>query len=165
MPYVEATGAKLYFEESGSGYPIIFIHELASDLRGWSAQTCDFSRGYRCVAYNARGYPPSDIPEDFASYGWEFAVDDIAAVMRGLNIERAHLVGMSMGGYAALQFGLRYPQKAGAIVAAGVASGSHPSQRDAWLRESSVLARISTPCCRPIADAGALSERAGSCSQ
>ena len=43
MPYVEATGAKLYFEESGSGYPVIFIHELASDLRGWSAQTCYFS--------------------------------------------------------------------------------------------------------------------------
>ena len=142
MPYVEATGAKLYFEESGSGYPIIFIHELASDLRGWSAQTCYFSRGYRCIAYNARGYPPSDIPEDFASYGWEFAVDDIAAVMGGLKIERAHLVGLSMGGYAALLFGLRYPEKTSAIVAASVGSGSHPSQRGAWLRETSVLARI-----------------------
>jgi len=142
MPYVEATGAKLYFEESGSGDPIIFIHELASDLRGWSAQTCYFSRGYRCIAYNARGYPPSDIPEDFASYGWEFAVDDIAAVMGGLKIKRAHLVGLSMGGYAALLFGLRYPEKTSAIVAASVGSGSHPSQRGAWLRETSVLARI-----------------------
>ena len=69
-------------------------------------------------------------------------MDDIAAVMRGLKIERAHLVGLSMGGYAALQFGLRYPEKASAIVAASVGSGSHPSQRDAWLRETSVLARI-----------------------
>ena len=142
MPYVEATGAKLYFEESGYGYPIIFIHELASDIRGWEAQTRYFSRGYRCIAYNARGYPPSDVPEDVASYGWEFAVDDIAAVMRGLKIERAHVVGLSMGGYAALQFGLRYPEKASAIVSASVGSGSHPSQRDAWLKETSVLARI-----------------------
>ena len=142
MPYVEATGAKLYFEESGHGYPIIFIHELASDIRGWETQLRHFPHGYRCIAYNARGYPPSDIPEDFASYGWEFAVDDIAAVMWGLKIERAHLVGLSMGGYAALQFGLRYPEKASAIVAASVGSGSHPSQRDAWLRETSVLARI-----------------------
>ena len=142
MPYVEATGAKLYFEESGYGYPIIFIHEFASDMRGWEAQTRSLSRSYRCIAYNARGYPPSDIPEDFASYGWEFAVDDIAAVMRGLKIERAHLVGLSMGGYAALQFGLRYPEKASAIVSASVGSGSHPSQRDAWLKETSVLARI-----------------------
>ena len=68
--------------------------------------------------------------------------DDIAAVMRDLKIERAHLVGLSMGGYAALQFGLRYPEKTSALVAASVGSGSHPSHRDAWLRETSVLARI-----------------------
>ena len=52
--------------------------------------------------------------------------DDIAAVMRDLKIERAHLVGLSMGGYAALQFGLRYPEKTSAMVAASVGSGSHP---------------------------------------
>jgi pimeloyl-ACP methyl ester carboxylesterase len=142
MPYVEATGAKLYFEESGYGYPIIFIHEFASDIRGWESQLRHLSRGYRCIAYNARGYPPSDVPEDASLYRWQLAVDDIAAVMRDLKIERAHLVGLSMGGYAALQFGLRYPEKASAIVAASVGSGSHPSQRDAWLRETSVLARI-----------------------
>src|SRR6202166_4249391 len=142
MPYVDAYGAKLYFEESGHGYPIIFIHEFASDIRGWEAQLRHFSRDYRCIAYNARGYPPSDVPQDAAFYGWEFAVDDIAAVMRGLSIDRAHVVGLSMGGYAALQFGLRYPEKVSAIVAASVGSGSHPTQRDAWLRETSVLARI-----------------------
>jgi pimeloyl-ACP methyl ester carboxylesterase len=75
-------------------------------------------------------------------YRWQFAVDDIAAVMRDLKIERAHLVGLSMGGYAALQFGLRYPEKANALVAASVGSGSQPSHRDAWLRKTSVLARI-----------------------
>jgi pimeloyl-ACP methyl ester carboxylesterase len=111
-------------------------------MRGWESQLHHFARGYRCIAYNARGYPPSDVPEDAALYGWEFAVDDIAAVMQGLRIERAHLVGSSMGGYAALQFGLRHPKKASAIVAAGVGSGSHPSQRTAWLRETSVLSRI-----------------------
>ena len=72
MPYVEATGAKLYFEESGYGYPIIFIHELASDIRGWEAQTRYFSRGYRCIAYNARGYPPSDVPDDASLYRWQY---------------------------------------------------------------------------------------------
>src|SRR5258708_4547145 len=56
MPYVDAYGAKLYFEESGHGYPIIFIHEFASVIRGWESQLRHFSRGYRCVAYNARGY-------------------------------------------------------------------------------------------------------------
>jgi pimeloyl-ACP methyl ester carboxylesterase len=142
MPYVEATGAKLYFEECGYGYPIIFIHEFASDMRGWEAQVRYFSRGYRCIAYNARGYPPSDVPDDPSLYGWELAVDDIAALMRCLGIERAHLVGVSMGGYTALQFGLRLPEKVSAIVVASVGSGSHPSQRGAWLRETSVLCRI-----------------------
>jgi pimeloyl-ACP methyl ester carboxylesterase len=142
MPYIEAQGAKLYFEERGEGYPILFIHEFASDMRGWEFQLRHFARNYRCIAFNARGYPPSDVPEDSASYSWELAVDDIAAVMRGLSIERAHLVGLSMGGYAALQFGLCYPKKVNAIVAAAVGSGSHPSQRDAWLRETSVLAQI-----------------------
>ena len=141
MPYVEAQGAKLYFEEVGEGYPLIFVHEFASDIRGWKYQLRHFSRDYRCIAYNARGYPPSDVPQDAASYSWELAVDDIATVVQGLSIERAHLVGLSMGGYTALQFGLRHPEKVSAIFAAAVGSGSHPAQRDAWLRETSVLAR------------------------
>ena len=142
MPYVEGAGVGLYFEERGYGYPVIFIHEFASDMRGWQTQLRYFSGAYRCIAYNARGYPPSDVPDDASSYSWELAVDDIAALMRGLKIERAHLVGLSMGGYAALQLGLRYPEKTSAIVAASVGSGSHPAQRDAWLRETAVLAQI-----------------------
>ena len=142
MPYAEATGARLYFEESGEGHPIIFIHEFASDMRGWEGQLRYFSRGYRCIAYNARGYLPSDVPEHPSLYTWELAVNDVAALMRCLSIERAHLVGLSMGGYTALQFGLRCPEKVSAIVAASVGFGSHPSQRNAWLRETSVLARI-----------------------
>jgi pimeloyl-ACP methyl ester carboxylesterase len=142
MPYVEATGAKLYFEESGYGYPVIFVHEFASDIRGWESQIGYFSRAYRCIAYNARGYPPSDVPDDASNYSWELAVDDVAALMLGLSIDRAHLIGLSMGGYTALHFGLRHPEKISAIVAAGVGSGSHPSHRDAWLKETSVLARV-----------------------
>ena len=142
MPYIEAAGARLYCEDHGDGYPMIFIHEFGCDIRQWETQVRYFSRAYRCVTYNARGYPPSDVPEDAALYGWEFSVDDIAAVMRDLSIERAHFVGLSMGAYAALQFGLRHPEKVSAIVAASAGSGSPPSQRDAWLKETSVLSRI-----------------------
>ena len=141
MPYIDAAGARLYCEETGSGYPIVFVHEFGSDYREWESQVRYFSRAYRCITYNARGYPPSDVPEDANQYGWEFAVDDIAAVMKGLAVDRAHVFGLSMGGYAALQFGLRYPEKASAIVAAGAGSGSPPSQRDAWLKETPALAR------------------------
>lgn len=141
MPYVDAAGAKLYYEETGSGYPIVFVHEFGSDLREWETQVRHFSRAYRCIAYNARGYPPSDVPDDLNQYGWEFAVDDIAAVMRGVGIARAYIVGLSMGGYAALQFGLRHPGKASAIVAAGAGTGSPPSLREAWLKEAPATAR------------------------
>lgn len=99
-----------------------------------------FSGAYRYIIYNARGYPPSDVPEDPALLGWEFSVNDIAAVMQGLAIECAHVVGLSMGGYAALQIGLRYLKKASAVVACAVGPGSLPSQRGAWLRETSILA-------------------------
>src|ERR1700743_3561657 len=83
MPYVDATGAKLYFEEHGDGYPLIFIHEFGYDIRQWETQVRYFSRAYRCITFNARGYPPSDVPEDATLYGWEFSIDDIVAVMRG----------------------------------------------------------------------------------
>ncbi len=141
MAYVEAAGARLYYEETGRGYPIIFVHEFGSDCREWETQVRYFSRSYRCIAYNARGYPPSDVPEDLNQYGWEFSVDDIAAVMKGVGVDRAHVVGLSMGGYAALQFGLRHPGKASAIVAAGAGSGSPPSHREAWLRDTPITAR------------------------
>ena len=141
MPHVQAEGARLYYEEAGSGHPIVFVHEFGSDHREWETQMRFFSRAYRCIAYNARGYPPSDVPDDLSLYGWEPSVADIAAVMRGLSIARAHVVGLSMGGYAALQFGLRYPDMASAIVAAGAGTGSAPSVREAWLKEAPALAR------------------------
>ena len=141
MPYVDAAGVKLYFEEAGRGYPIIFAHEFGSDLKIWDAQIRHFSRSYRCIAYNARGYPPSDVPDEATLYGWEVAVGDIAAVMRGLGLNRSHIVGTSMGAYAALQFGLRHPENVSAIVAAAVGSGCSPSHRDAWLKQTQLLAR------------------------
>src|SRR6516165_4294090 len=119
MPYIEAAGANMYVEEHGDGYPIIFAHELGSDLRQWEDQVRYFSRAYRCIAYNARGYPPSDVPEDPTAYGWERSVDDIAAVMNGLGVDHAHVVG------------LRHPQRVSAIVAAAAGSGSSPSGRHA----------------------------------
>ncbi|MDE2361306.1 MAG: alpha/beta hydrolase [Hyphomicrobiales bacterium] len=141
MPHVQADGARLYYEEAGAGHPIVFVHEFGADLREWEMQLRFFSRAYRCIAYNARGYPPSDVPNDLSLYGWEHACEDIAAIMRGLQISRAHVVGLSMGGYAALQFGLRHPDMASAIVAAGAGTGSAPSVREAWLKEAPNLAR------------------------
>ncbi len=116
------------------------MHEYANDCRGWHGQVGWFSRSYRCIAFNARGYPPSDVPEDDATYGFEHAAADIAAVLLHLGIERAHIVGLSMGAYATLVFGLRHPEMASALVVAGCGSGSEPSHRETYLRAIEVRA-------------------------
>jgi len=135
MPFAQAEGAKLFFEETGTGYPVVFVHEFGGDYRSWNDQVRAFSRHYRCITYNARGFPPSDVPPANDAYGYAQAASDIAAVMHHLGVERAHVVGLSMGGYAALVFGLRYPGMASALVVAGCGSGSDPSSREAYVRD------------------------------
>jgi len=132
MALVASGGVDLYVEETGAGYPIVFVHEFGSDHREWESQVRWFSRHYRCVTYNARGYPPSAVPEDPEQYGWQFAVDDLLAVLDGLAIPVAHVVGLSMGGYAVLQFALQHPDRVSAVVAAGAGSGSGPAERETW---------------------------------
>ena len=136
MPYAQTGNVRLYYEETGSGFPILFIHEYGSDYREWESQVRHFSRRYRCVTYNARGYPPSDVPERDADYGYEFARDDAAAVLNQLGIEQAFIVGLSQGAYATLQFGMRYPDMARALVVAGVGSGSPPALRAEFVKNT-----------------------------
>jgi pimeloyl-ACP methyl ester carboxylesterase len=141
LSFVNADGVRLYVEETGSGDAIVFVHELNSDYRGWEAQVRCFSRLYRCVTFNARGYPPSDVPGDSSLYGLPFVVHDIAAVLRELGISKAHIVGSSMGAYAALHFGLMYPEMTRSLVVSGVGSGSAGSDRAAWVAESEANAQ------------------------
>jgi pimeloyl-ACP methyl ester carboxylesterase len=121
-------GVKLHYEEAGSGTPIVFVHEFAGDSRSWEPQMRHFSRRYRAIAYNARGYPPSDVPEDFDRYSQARARDDIRCVLDGLGIARAHVVGLSMGAFASLHFGMQYPERALSITVAGGGYGAHPAQ-------------------------------------
>ena len=144
MPHADLSGLSLFYEEAGEGHPLVFVHEFGADVREWEAQMRHFARSYRCIAYCARGYPPSDVPADAAQYGWDYAVEDLAGLMTALGIDRAHLVGLSMGGYAVLQFGLRYPGRASAIVAAGAGTGSDPATRAAWLEGVPAAARAFT---------------------
>jgi pimeloyl-ACP methyl ester carboxylesterase len=142
MPTVTTDdGIGLYFEEAGSGLPIVFVHEFAGDHRSWEPQLRHFARRYRCIAYNARGYPPSDVPEEVERYSQERARDDVRAVMDALGIEQAHMVGNSMGGFAALHFGLAYPERARSLVVAGCGYGAHPDQRVAFQEQARTLAR------------------------
>ena len=133
-------GVKLYYEETGSGLPIVFVHEFAGDSRSWEAQVRHFSRRYRCITFNARGYPPSDVPADGSMYSQQRARDDILAILDGLGIDRAHVVGLSMGGFATLHFGMAHSGRALSLVVAGCGYGAHPDQYETFQKEARALA-------------------------
>lgn len=133
-------GVKLYYEESGQGFPMIFVHEFAGDHRSWEPQLRYFSRRFRCIAYNARGFPPSAVPEDPALYSQARACDDIKAVLDHLDIAQAYVVGLSMGGFATLHFGLTHPAMARSLVVAGCGYGAEPAKNAQFRAEAEATA-------------------------
>jgi pimeloyl-ACP methyl ester carboxylesterase len=141
MPYVTADdGTRLWVETAGSGRPLVFVHEFAGEAASWEPQLRFFARRYQCVAFCARGYPPSEVPEAPERYGQDRARDDIRDVVRGLGLERPHVVGLSMGAFATLHFGLAYPELAAALVVAGVGYGAPPDQQAQFRAEAEAAA-------------------------
>ena len=141
MPHLTTDdGVKLYFEETGGGTPVVFVHEFAGDCRSWEPQVRYLSRRYRCVTFNARGFPPSEVPDNVASYSQARACDDIRAVLDGLGIGKAHIVGLSMGGLATLHFGLAYPDRARSLLVAGAGYGAERSEQEKFRAEADVSA-------------------------
>ncbi len=141
MPYVTTNdGVRLYYEECGSGTPVIFVHEYAGDHRAWETQMRHFGQRYRAITFAARGYPPSDVPNDVSSYSQARAADDIASVLDGLGIAKAHIVGLSMGGFATLHFGFRHAAKALSLVVAGCGYGAEKGAQDKFRGEADAIA-------------------------
>jgi len=141
MPHAQAKdGTRLYYEETGGGTPLIFIHEFAGDHRSWEPQVRFFARYFRCIAYDARGFPPSDVPDDGARYSQTHARDDVVAVLDHLKIDRAHVVGLSMGGFAALHVGIAYPKRARSLVIAGCGYGAEPDKKEKFRAECEAAA-------------------------
>jgi pimeloyl-ACP methyl ester carboxylesterase len=155
MPTVTTKdGVNLAYEEVGSGTPVIFVHEFAGDARSWEPQVRHFSRTYRCIAFNARGYPTSDVPTDGDMYSQDHARDDILAVLDGLGIDAAHIVGLSMGGFATLHFGLAYPDRALSLIVAGCGYGAGPDVREQFYNETTAAAgRIESETMEVFAEA------------
>jgi len=141
MPLANVGGVKLFYEETGQGVPLIFVHEFAGDYQSWHLQVRFFSRRYRTIACNARGYPPSDVPDKQEAYSQEQAADDILGVLDHLGIAKAHICGLSMGGYAVLHFGLRHPGRALSLTVAGAGYGSVPGERERFRRDVDETAR------------------------
>jgi pimeloyl-ACP methyl ester carboxylesterase len=140
MPKAPVNGVHLYYEVTGSGYPLLLVHEFAGDYRSWEPQVRYFARRYQVITYNARGYPPSDVPEDVKAYSQAQAAEDIVGLLQYLNIPQAHLVGLSMGGYAVLHAGLSHPAVARSLVVAGCGYGSVSSERQRFQQDTGQIA-------------------------
>jgi len=140
MPTTRVNGINIYYEEAGAGAPLVFVHEFAGEARSWHLQMRFFARRYRCIAFNARGYPPSDVPKDGGKYSQDRARDDIRAVLDALKIDKAHIVGLSMGGFATLHFGFTYPERARSLVVAGCGYGAEPDKRAQFAAEAEASA-------------------------
>jgi pimeloyl-ACP methyl ester carboxylesterase len=154
MPHLSTDdGVRLHYEEAGSGTPIVFVHEFAGDVRSYEPQMRHFGRRYRAIAYNARGYPPSEVPPDWERYSQARARDDIRAVLDALKIEKAHIVGISMGGFATLHFGFAYPERALSLVVAGCGYGAEPDKRKQFTEETAkTAAEIAAAGMEKVAD-------------
>jgi pimeloyl-ACP methyl ester carboxylesterase len=133
-------GVNLYYEETGSGDPVVFLHEFAGDHRSWEPQVRHFARTYRCIVLSARGFPPSDVPSAPEAYSQARAVDDVVAVLDHAGVDKAFVVGNSMGGFGALHFALRYPDRTRGSVVAGCGYGAHPDKEDQFRAESEKVA-------------------------
>lgn len=140
MPHAEAQGARIYYEEMGpeesQATPILFIHEFAGDYRSWHGQMRHFGRARRCITWSARGYPLSDCPEEEQLYGQDLFTRDAIAVLDAAGIDKAHVVGLSMGGYTALMLAIDHPDRLVSCVAAGAGSGGLHAHRAQFIAES-----------------------------
>lgn len=143
MTHVTASdGVRIYCESQGSGAPVVFVHELAGSVRSFDLQVKEAAARFQCVAFNARGYPPSDVPPSLESYSQDQAASDIGAVLDGLRLAGAHLVGVSMGSASSLQFALRQPARVRSLTLTSIGSGSDmkPGEFQANLLAMALLA-------------------------
>jgi pimeloyl-ACP methyl ester carboxylesterase len=124
MARLRVNGVELHYEIAGEGTPVVFSHEFGGGYRSWAPQVGELARWYRCVTYNHRGFPPSDVPEAPDAYSQKILVDDLRALIEGLDLGPAHLVGLSLGGNVVLNLALRYPELCRSIVVAGTGSGT-----------------------------------------
>ena len=141
MPYATTDdGIKLYYEQSGEGDTLVFVHEFAGVYRSWEPQIRFFSRRYDCFVFNARGYPPSDVPDDGGLYSQDRARLDILSVINHCGVTKAHICGLSMGGFATLHFGLHHADRALSLVVAGCGYGAEKEKQDQFRVEAETSA-------------------------
>jgi pimeloyl-ACP methyl ester carboxylesterase len=128
--FVEVDGGRLFYEEAGAGQPVVFIHPGLWDRRTWDDQFPNFAERFRAIRYDVRGYGKSSKPEREYSN-----VEDLRALLEQLGVDRAAIIGCSMGGGIAIDFAVEYPDLVWALVPVAAAlSGVEETdeEREKW---------------------------------
>jgi pimeloyl-ACP methyl ester carboxylesterase len=142
MSKILVDGINLYYEEAGSGIPILFLHEFLGDWRSWEPQMRFFSSRYRAITFSARGYLPSDVPDSPEAYSQDLQIEDLKGLLDVLRIDRAHICGLSMGSTTALFFGLKYPARVRSLTIASSGYGSGKNRQEFHQRVAEVADKI-----------------------
>ncbi len=143
MPTTEVNGITLYYEDYGSGYPVVFLHGFAGTTQAWKPQVPVFSKNYRFITYDARGHGQSQSPSSSDLYSADIVVEDLCQFLGSLGIPGAVLGGLSMGGYECLRFCLRYPEMVTALILIDTGPGyRNPSRMAEQKQEHEVRARL-----------------------
>ena len=133
MPYIEREGVQIHYEAAGSGPPVLITHGFGSSTKAWEGQAETLSDAYRIITWDMRGHAGTDSPVDPAQYSEAATVDDMAAILNHLGIEKAVIGGLSLGGYMSLAFNLKYPERVRALMLFDTGPGyNNPKGREAW---------------------------------
>jgi pimeloyl-ACP methyl ester carboxylesterase len=124
MPIASVNGVDLYWEETGQGAPLVWSHEFGGDFRSWEPQVRYFSRRYRVVTYNHRGYPPSTVPKAARAYSQDLLVGDLYQLLTYLGLGPVHLGGCSMGANVARDFTIAHGEMTRSLILVGAGAGS-----------------------------------------
>lgn len=116
MPKDLINGIGLYYEDHGSGLPVIFTHGFAGTTRSWDGQVPALSKNYRFITYDMRGHGQSDAPENLSQYTLDILLDDLYWLLRHLGVDQAVIGGLSLGGYLSIHFCLRHPDMTAAVI-------------------------------------------------
>lgn len=130
MPQMDITNKQLHYDITGEGETIVLIHAALLDSRMWNAQAVAFSKYFQVLTYDLYGYGNSTLTEEKRIEH----VDDLALLLDNLHIEKAHILGASMGGEIAQRFALEYPERVRSLIliGAGLEGYEYPEDAFAW---------------------------------
>ena len=143
MPHVTHAGARIWWEESGEGDPLLLVMGLGATLDWWNRLKPSLTPRYRTILFDNRGAGQSDVPP--GPYSIPLMADDALAVLDAAVVASAHVVGLSMGGYIAQELVLQYPERVRALVLGCTSCGGREAVRAAPEVASAMAARAKLP--------------------